>query len=451
MARQPAISLLSCVVVMTLAVAPCVWAARQAGEAVLARGVASAQLGAATGRIIGRGSPVFEGDTVTTGPRSIVVLKLDDGSRVTLRPETSFQIEEFSTAENDERAIYRLFKGGLRAVTGFLSKRDPNAVRLRTGVATIGIRGTEFDARLCEDDCAVEAKVRPAPAGRAGFVRGSVIARATNGERARALTAGGPVYNGDVLLTSAGAYAVIAFLDKSRVTLLPDTEFRVDQLVYDEARPEEGRGFFALLRGGLRAVSGAIGKRNRRAYQMRTPVATIGIRGTGYDLYCKGTCINPAQQPDPTGDGLFADVWQDGITADEGDVIPQGSTVFIGRAGLQPVPVPEMPVPFTELRPDEVELPPPPPPAASSVAPEKGLYLSCFTGNCTIETPENTVELKSGQAGYVGAEGGPGEPLDEVPPFQAGDRIYRAVEAGATLGLPDPAIEDGGLEGCSLR
>jgi hypothetical protein len=183
---------------------------------------------------------------------------------------------------------------------------------------------------------------------------------------------------------------------------------------------------------------------------MRTPVATIGIRGSGYDLYCRGTCISAAELPDPTGDGLFLDVWHEGATADDGDVIPEGSTVYIGRAGLDPVLVPEMPVPITELRPDGVQLPPPVPPAASSAAPAKGFYVACHTGNCTMATPENTVELKSGEAGYVGAEGGPAEALPEVPPFQAADRIYRAVEAGAGLAVPDASIEDGGFEGCSL-
>ena len=51
-------------------------------------------------------------------------------------------------AENAEEGLMTLFKGGLRAVTGFMSKRNPNAMRLRTAVATIGIRGTEYLIKL---------------------------------------------------------------------------------------------------------------------------------------------------------------------------------------------------------------------------------------------------------------------------------------------------------------
>ena len=46
------------------------------------------------------------------------------------------------------------------------------------------------------------------------------------------------------------------------------------QMFFEEAKPEAGRGIFALVRGGLRAVSGAIGRYDPRAYQMRTAVAT---------------------------------------------------------------------------------------------------------------------------------------------------------------------------------
>ncbi len=119
---------------------------------------------------------------------------------------------------------------------------------MRTAVATIGIRGTEFDARLCSTDCADEAKQRPGPAGRAGFVRGSVVASAGGGARSRSLVAGDSVYNGDRIVTGEGAYAVLAFRDKSRVTVLPNTEFHVENFEYNAAQPERGRS-------GVRAVT----------------------------------------------------------------------------------------------------------------------------------------------------------------------------------------------------
>lgn len=455
MARQSAISLLKrrcsplLLASLLCGALPALAAANKAGEVVLARGVATAHTGTTAARIVGPGSVIFEGDVVTTGPRSLALLKLEDGTRVTLRPETSFQVEEFSTAANDERGVLRLFKGGLRAVTGFMSKRNPKAMRLRTSLATIGIRGTEFDARICGADCAAEAKVSSLPAGRAGFVKGNVLARAAGGERARALKAGAPVYNGESVLSSGESYAVLAFRDRSRVTLLPNTEFRIDQLTFDDAAPEQGRGVFSLLRGGLRAVSGAIGKYGNRAYQMRTAVATIGIRGSGYDLYCQGTCQNLAEAVDPSGDGLSVDVWEDAIVVDETHQLDQGDTVFIGRSGMDPVPIPEMPVTITAPRPNEVEVPEPPPQPAA--APAEGLYVSCYVGNCTVETPENTVELAPGEAGHVGAEGGPVQELEGgIPDLAAGDVILNSVGENQIQNQLDDVLEGGGSE-CTVR
>jgi len=450
MALQPVLPLLTArwLLALALVVAAPLVHAGEAGEVLAARGVATAFGPSSSARIVGAGTVIFEGDTITTGPRSLAVLKMKDGTRVTLRPESSFLVEKFDTTANAESALFTLFKGGLRAVTGFVSKRNPNAMRLRTSVATIGIRGTEFDARLCGADCAQEAKKRPAPAGRAGFVRGSVIAR-TAGGRARAVAAGAPVYNGDTLVTSSGSYAVIAFRDKSRVTLMPDTEFRVERLVFDEAAPEKGEGVFNLLRGGLRAVSGLIGRDRGRGYRMRTAVATIGIRGTGYDAVCQGTCQNPAPDAGPGGDGLYANVWDGDIVIDDTYEVPTGDTVYIGDTGMVPVPIPNMPMPIDVPQPGDVPVEDQPP-ADSSSNPDNGLYVSCYEGTCAVETPENTVELTPGEAGFVGEGGGPAEQLNEVPPFQAEDPALLAGEMGDALGQYNETL-DTGVRECTVR
>lgn len=418
-------------------------AATEAGEAVLARGAATAQLQGQSARILGPGSVIYEGDVVTTTKRSVTVLKLQDGTRVTVRPESSFQVESFNAARNQESAVMRLFRGGLRAVTGFISKRNPNAMRLHTAVATIGIRGTEFDARLCGEDCAQEAKARPVPAGRAAFVRGNVVAR-TVGGRTRTLNTSDAVYNGDSIVTGAGAYTVIAFRDQSRITVLPDTEFQVQRLDYVESAPEKSRAIMKLLRGGLRAVSGLIGKQRRRNYSLNTPVATIGIRGTGFDLLCQGTCVNPSTDQNPGGDGLFVEVWEGSIVFDGQYETGAGQAVFLSNLLTPPVVVPSIPI-MNVPRPDQVPIPETPP-APSSSAPDEGLYVSCFAGNCAVETPQNVVDLQAGEASFVGAAGGAAQELAEIPPFQAEDPLYHALEFGEVLNLLNESIEGGGFE-----
>lgn len=420
--------------------------ATRAGETIIARGVASAVHSEHGARLIGPGALIYEGDTITTGPRSMAMVKLDDGSRIMIRPETSFKVEGFSIEPQQERAVMRMFKGGLRVLTGFISKRNPNAMRLNTAVATIGIRGTEFDARLCAEDCAEEAKRRPAPAGRTGFVKGSVVARAPSGT-SRALEVGDAVFNGDTVLTAGGAYSVLVFRDGGRVTILPNTEFQIQRFQYAEAEPQNSRSFFRLVRGGLRAVTGAIGKQRRNRYRMRTPVATIGIRGTGYDLLCQGTCVNPGGSADPSGDGLFADVLEGSIDFDGANPTGAGNTVFIGDVGLAPIAVPGMPQPLGAPPPNEVPIPTLPPIPAQT--PAEGLYVSCYAGNCNVQTEQNVVDLQAGQASFVGGDA-PAVELPEIPAFQAEDPVYTALEFGELLNVLDGSIDGGDFE-CTVQ
>ncbi len=55
--------------------------------------------------------------------------------------------------DNDGSAL-KLVKGGLRALTGAIAKQNPDAYRVDTPVATLGVRGIEFDVRWCDEQCA---------------------------------------------------------------------------------------------------------------------------------------------------------------------------------------------------------------------------------------------------------------------------------------------------------
>lgn len=117
-------------------------------------------------------------------------------------------------------------------------------------------------------------------AGKVSFVTGNVTATAQDGQ-SRALKRGDAINGGDRIETRGGRLQ-IRFTDGGFVALQPNTVFGVDQYLYANKAPEETSLFFSLLRGGMRTVTGAIGKVNKQSYKVRTPVATIGIRGTGY-------------------------------------------------------------------------------------------------------------------------------------------------------------------------
>jgi hypothetical protein len=129
-----------------------------AGEVTFVQGIATAQTPGFAARFLAKGEPVYEGEILNTGAKAFALITLKDGTKLTLRPNSSFQLERFKQGGNDESAIFRILKGGVRALTGLIGKRNPQNVEVRTTTATIGIRGTSFDARLCENDCAEEQR-----------------------------------------------------------------------------------------------------------------------------------------------------------------------------------------------------------------------------------------------------------------------------------------------------
>jgi len=116
-------------------------------------------------------------------------------------------------------------------------------------------------------------------AARVDFATGSVTATGQDG-RPRALTKGAEVLTGDRIETTAGR-AQLRFTDGAYVSLQPNTTFEVRQYRYTGKTDGTERGVFGLLRGAFRTVTGLIGRVNRNAYEIQTPTATVGIRGTG--------------------------------------------------------------------------------------------------------------------------------------------------------------------------
>lgn len=119
-----------------------------------------------------------------------------------------------------------------------------------------------------------------AEAGRVEFVSGEASLLAADGSTV-ALRKGDSISAGDTLVTGQGRLQA-RFSDGGYVSLQPDTRFKVEQYHYDGVADGSERGLFHLIKGGMRAITGAIGHKERRNYQVDTPVATIGIRGTEF-------------------------------------------------------------------------------------------------------------------------------------------------------------------------
>ncbi|WP_176785681.1 FecR family protein [Propionivibrio dicarboxylicus] len=98
----------------------------------------------------------------------------------------------------------------------------------------------------------------------------------------RSARPGMTVEAGDQLVTGTQGRITVRFSDESVVQLSADSEFRIDQYAFTGGRSDDDKGFFSLVKGGFRTVTGLLGKINRGTYRVTTQAATIGIRGTEY-------------------------------------------------------------------------------------------------------------------------------------------------------------------------
>lgn len=96
------------------------------------------------------------------------------------------------------------------------------------------------------------------------------------------------VQPGDTLATEEGTYARVKFIDGGEVVLRPGSQVKVDAYAFDQAKPAEDNQVISLLKGGLRAITGLLGKRNKEKVSYVTATATIGIRGTNLGAQLEG-------------------------------------------------------------------------------------------------------------------------------------------------------------------
>ncbi len=379
--------------------------AAPAGKVLYARGNVSAQAPGGGLRIIASGAPVEVGETLSTAEESFALVQLLDQERITLRPDTSFAITNFDQTEGKESVALNLFKGGIRALTGLLGKRRPDSFRLTTPVATIGIRGTDFSARICGPECATDtATARVATpltqiVARALVSVGQVMVVGADGNE-RAVGKRSALFVGDVIKTGAHAYTVIAFRDQTRVTLQPDTEFKIDEFNQAPTTPERESSLFSLVRGGLRFATGLIGARRHDSVRIKTGLATIGIRGTGFDLLEGQTCGGKKAAAGKSG--LTAQVWQGGIALEESHAdVASGEAVCVLEKGA-PVTKVATQSDLGTPRPDEVAIPDDTFGVEAMNGDEPGLHLSVSDGHVVLTNDAGSIDLGAGEDGFVG-------------------------------------------------
>ena len=221
------------------------------------------------------------------------------------------------------------------------------------------IKALLFAALLFAGGMAWAAQV----AGTVTQLSGPLLAKKADGT-VKILALKSEVENGDTLVSEKNTYAQLKFIDNSEITLKPNTTFRIENFEFDEGKPGADNASFSLVKGGLRSVTGLLGKRNREKFALKTPTATIGIRGTIF--------IADYVEPDAAAVAAL-------------QAYLQASTAALGAngvAGVVPLQLAQGPIP-----------------KAPGLSP--GLYVQVIDGLIHVTNPAGTANFAAGQFGFT--------------------------------------------------
>lgn len=167
----------------------------------------------------------------------------------------------------------------------------------------------------------------------------------------RLLSEKSEVRQGDIINTERDSYAQVKFTDGGQIVLRPSSQVKLEAYQHNAAAPEQDTFAMRLLKGGLRAVTGLIGKSgNRDAYRMNTKTATIGIRGTTFQA------IDVPTGTSGTNAGVYVTVSDGAVALTSGGaeaLVNAGQTAYSANVNTPPQVIP-------------------PPPALPSISPPAG-------------------------------------------------------------------------------
>lgn len=195
--------------------------------------------------------------------------------------------------------------------------------------------------------------------GKVGYMSGTLVAQRADGT-IKVMGSKSEVLAGDMLVTAKDSYVQIQMNDGAKMTLRPHSNLKIEEYQFNKQEPESDNAVFRLLKGGLRTVTGLIGKRgDPDAYKMRAATATIGIRGTDFS---SRLCATPNCQDD-----IAASV----KSMDKPQAVPLQAA---GGAS--------------------------PPPAAPAAAPP-GLYVTVHNGQVVLAQADKLLNLGRGETGFA--------------------------------------------------
>jgi hypothetical protein len=173
-------------------------------------------------------------------------------------------------------------------------------------------------------------------AGRVLAVAGSATMERAGQQQA--LQVGTLVESGDTLAVGDKSTLQVRFTDESVVALRANSQFKIENYKFDR-NAESDRSLMGLLKGGMRTITGLIGKANNKNYGVQTATATIGIRGTHFTVV---SCNNDCTRADgtPEANGTFGSVTDGRISVSNASGVKefgQQDSFYVPTANSAPV------------------------------------------------------------------------------------------------------------------
>ncbi|MDP1773660.1 MAG: FecR domain-containing protein [Methylobacter sp.] len=427
--------------IIGLAVALPVYAGSQVvGHISFAKGSNAAQQPGAAPRILGKDAEIFQGDNIQTTERSFVIIEFTDGAKVTVRPDSNFTIDHYDNQSANKTAQLVLHQGSVNANTGDIAKDNPESFQIKTPTATIKpeSKKAEFNVGICDKECEDRSKkeaeanavrTEKSPVARVVEIKGEVSAinRADKNAKERPLSLGNAVYNSDSISSEQESYALLLFPDGQKITLKASSEMDIKQYNY-QIKDKKDQVLLRLATGGLRALTGSIGKADHGAYTLDTPVATIGIRGSGSDT-------------DTDGSNLKQETWKDATfvrTQDNTEYdVREGQTLSMKDPSSTPQiynTPPSSPKPNDPPRPDANKSDPKDVFKEKPAAAKGDTRVTPISGNAGVQNSKGEkTSVKEGETGSTNKNG-----ETKTAPVQPNDTTHNNNPSGN-----NPAANDG--------
>lgn len=124
-------------------------------EALLVQGAVSVQRAGAASQPLASGDTLVAGDVLRTGPQASAVLRFVDGSRVLLRPDSQLRLERMQRLGHGPVVDTQL-RLDAGSADSQVSRQAAPRFQIRTPVANLGVRGTEFRTHLADQTTTLE-------------------------------------------------------------------------------------------------------------------------------------------------------------------------------------------------------------------------------------------------------------------------------------------------------